>query len=145
MVQTIAIGSDHAGFAMKAAVIEYLKKQGIAVTDYGTDSEASVDYPDYAHQVATAVEQGVQPLGIVLCGSANGVCMTVNKHAGIRGAIAWAPELAALGRQHNDANILCLPARFITEAEAQAIVDAFLTATFEGGRHSRRVDKIAGR
>lgn len=143
MVQAIAIGSDHAGFDMKNAVVAYLEKKGITVKDYGTHSPDSVDYPDFAHQVAEAVEKGDFELGIVLCGSANGVCMTVNKHEGVRGAIAWQRELAELGRQHNDANILCLPSRFISDETAFDCVEGFLTAEFEGGRHSRRVGKIA--
>lgn len=143
MVQSIAIGSDHAGYDMKSAVIHYLESKGYTVKDFGTYSADSVDYPDFAHTVADVVEKGDYPLGIVLCGSANGVCMTVNKHAAIRGAIAWNRELAELARQHNNANILCLPARFIDESTSIDIVDGFLAAEFEGGRHSRRVDKIA--
>lgn len=142
MPQTIAIGADHAGFMLKNAVIKTLKEKGYQVADFGTGSPESVDYPDFAHPVAEAVVSGRANLGIVICGSGNGVCMTVNKHAGIRGAIAWNRELAELARQHNDANILCLAARFINEATALDIVDGFLTATFEGGRHERRVNKI---
>lgn len=143
MIDKIAIGSDHAGYDMKQAVIKHLEGKGIAVKDYGTYSADSVDYPDYAHQVAEAIEKGEFSLAIVLCGSANGVCMTVNKHNAVRGAIAWQRELAELARQHNNANVLCLPARFIDEDTMVACVDGFLAAEFEGGRHSRRVDKIS--
>jgi ribose 5-phosphate isomerase B len=138
----IAIGSDHAGFEMKEKVKALLNSSGHQVTDFGTSSTESADYPDFAHPVASAVEQSDTQLGILLCGSANGVAMTANKHKGVRAAICWTEELAALARQHNDANILCLPARFIDDALAAKIVNRFLATPFEGGRHARRRDKI---
>lgn len=139
------IGSDHAGFQLKDHLVRVLEAQGHTLTDLGTHSDASMDYPDVAHPLASqlAAEPAGASLGILICGSGNGVCMTANKHAGIRAALAWTAELARLARQHNDANILCLPARFISEAEAEAAVAAFLTQPFEGGRHQRRVEKIA--
>ena len=139
---TIALGSDHAGFERKEALKTWLESQGYAVEDFGTHSDASVDYPDFAHPLAAAVAAGAPALGILLCGSANGVCITANKHAGVRAALAWLPEIAALGRQHNDANVVCIPARYVTDAEAAAIAGAFLGATFEGGRHQKRVAKM---
>ena len=139
---TIALGSDHAGFERKEALKTWLESQGHAVRDFGTHSDASVDYPDFAHPLATAVATGTPALGILLCGSANGVCITANKHAGVRAALAWLPEIAALGRQHNDANVVCIPARYVTDAEAAAIAGAFLGAAFEGGRHQKRVAKM---
>jgi ribose 5-phosphate isomerase B len=135
------IGSDHAGFALKQELIKQLM-DSYDVVDHGPASGDSVDYPDYAHPVARAVqEEGV--LGILICGSANGVAMTANKYAGIRAAICWKTEIAALARQHNDANVLCIPARFISEEEAKAITQTFLNTPFEGGRHANRVNKIA--
>ena len=135
------IGSDHAGFALKQELIEQLKAS-YDIVDHGPGSEESVDYPDYAHPVARAVqEEGV--LGILICGSANGVAMTANKYAGIRAAICWKTEIAALARQHNDANVLCIPARFVSEEEAKQITQTFLNTPFEGGRHANRVNKIA--
>ena len=135
------IGSDHAGFALKQELIEQLKAS-YDIVDHGPVSEESVDYPDYAHPVARAVqEEGV--LGILICGSANGVAMTANKYAGIRAAICWKTEIAALARQHNDANVLCIPARFVSEEEAKQITQTFLNTPFEGGRHANRVNKIA--
>ena len=135
------IGSDHAGFALKQELIDELKLT-YEIVDHGPASGESVDYPDYAHPVAKAVEaEGV--LGILICGSANGVAMTANKYSGIRAAICWRAEIAALARQHNNANILCIPARFVSEEEAKAITQAFLTTAFEGGRHENRVNKIA--
>jgi ribose 5-phosphate isomerase B len=142
-IETIAIAGDHAGFAYKAAIKEYLLAQGIVSVDYGPDSEASCDYPDHVHPLAQAVEAGEFSLGILICGSANGVCMTANKYPGIRAAIAWENELALLARTHNDANIICLPARFISLDLAKEIVQTFIDTAFEGGRHQRRVDKIA--
>lgn len=139
----IAIAGDHAGFTYKAMMIAHLEARGITVKDYGTDSEASCDYPDYVHPLAQAVEAGEYPLGILICGSANGVCMTANKYAGIRAAIAWEPDLASLAKQHNDANVICIPARFVTEEMAVQLADIFIDTPFEGGRHQRRVDKIA--
>lgn len=143
MNKKLAIGGDHAGFDLKALLKQHLTNKGWELEDFGTNSPDSVDYPDFAHPVATLVEQGRAPLGILICGSANGVAMTANKHQGIRAAICWTPELASLARQHNNANILCLPARFITTEEALEITEAYLNTAFEGGRHERRVDKIS--
>ncbi len=139
----IAIGGDHAGFEYKAAIIKALEKQGHVLENFGTDSADSVDYPDFAHPVSSSVENGENELGILICGSANGVAMTANKHQGIRAAICWNEELAALARQHNNANIVCIPARFIDLDLAQKIVNTFINEPFEGGRHGRRVDKIS--
>jgi ribose 5-phosphate isomerase B len=139
----IHIGSDHAGFDMKAKVIAHLQSAGHEVIDHGTFSADSVDYPDFAHPVASAVEAVHNGRGILLCGSANGVCITANKHAGIRAALCWNPEIASLARQHNDANILGIPARFVDEKTALKMTDVFLGTNFEGGRHQQRVDKIA--
>ena len=139
---TIAIGSDHAGFELKQLLKQWLEDQGHAVTDFGTHSLDSVDYPDFAHPVATAVESGSASFGLLVCGSGNGVCMTANKHAGIRAALCWTPELAALSRQHNNANILCLPARFISAETALTMAGVFINTAFEGGRHEGRVGKI---
>ena len=138
----IALGSDHAGFAHKEMLHTWLTSQGYEVQDFGTHSANSMDYPDVAHPLAAAVAAGEFAEGILLCGSANGVCITANKHAGVRGAIAWLPELAALARQHNNANILCIPARYVSEEQAQEIVAVFLKTDFEGGRHQLRVAKI---
>ena len=142
MNRKIAIGCDHAGFPYRESILRLLKSKGIAVLDFGTDSPDSVDYPDFAHPVAEAVEAGDVQMGIVLCGSGNGIAMTVNKHQGVRAAICWNEELAGLARRHNDANVLSLPVRFVTEALALAMVEAFLDTEFEGGRHARRVEKI---
>lgn len=139
----IAIGGDHAGFDYKAELITYLTAQGFEVKDFGPYSNESCDYPDFAHPLAVSVEKGENTLGILICGSANGVAMAANKHQGIRAAIVWKKELAELARQHNDANVICLPARFITLDEAKEFALTFLTTAFEGGRHQRRVDKIA--
>jgi ribose 5-phosphate isomerase B len=138
----IAIGSDHAGFEYKQALKLSLQSKGLEVLDFGTHSTDSVDYPDFAHPVAHSVEKQESNFGILLCGSGNGVAITANKHAGIRAALCWSVELAQLARQHNDANVLCLPARFVSLEEAQAMVEAFLNTAFEGGRHSNRVGKI---
>jgi len=140
---TIAIGCDHAGFPYKDGLVAMLQAQGHMVQDFGTHSLDSVDYPDFAHAVALAVEGGEAALGVLLCGSGNGVAITANKHQGIRCAICWTEELAALARQHNNANVIALPARFVPEILAQAMVRIFISTEFEGGRHSRRVDKIA--
>ncbi|MDN5286232.1 MAG: rpiB [Mucilaginibacter sp.] len=137
----IAIGADHAGFDYKQALLEAV--QTAELKDFGTYSDASADYPDFAHPVASAVESGDFDLGILVCGSANGVAITANKHQGIRAAICWTVELAELSRKHNNANIVCIPARFISIDEAKKIVTAFLSADFEGGRHATRVGKIA--
>ncbi|QSE98574.1 ribose 5-phosphate isomerase B [Fulvivirga lutea] len=139
----IAIGADHAGFAYKDLIKKLVKEIGNDIEDFGTHSAESVDYPDFAHPVASSVEKKESDLGILICGSANGVAMTANKHAGIRAAICWTAELAELARQHNNANILCIPARFISQEDTKAIVEKFLTTDFEGGRHERRVDKIS--
>ena len=139
----IAIGSDHAGFDHKEQLISFLEGKGLPVKDFGTHSKDSVDYPDYAHPVAIAVEKGEVAFGILLCGTANGVAITANKHQHIRAAIAWGEEIASLVRQHNDANILCIPARFVSESDAEKMVSVFIETPFEGGRHGRRVDKIA--
>ena len=138
----IAIGSDHAGFRLKEQVVEHLREKGIEVEDEGTRNEESTDYPGYAHAVADAVTSNKADIGIVICGSGNGVNITANKHHGIRSALAWNTEVAQLARQHNNANVLALPARYLAAAEALAITDAFLAASFEGGRHQRRVAEI---
>lgn len=138
----VALCSDHAGFEMKQAVIGYLKQQGIAYKDFGTYSTDSCDYPDFAHPCAEAVELGECYPGIAICGSGEGISMTLNKHQGIRAALCWLPEIAALSRQHNDANVLSMPGRFITAEQALEIVKTFLSTSFEGGRHQRRIDKI---
>jgi ribose 5-phosphate isomerase B len=138
----IAIACDHAGFERKQTVLKYLQEQGIEFKDFGAYSTGSSDYPDYAHPLATAVSNGEFDFGITLCGSGNGINMTANKHQGIRSAICWMPEIAALARQHNDANICALPARYITDEQAIEIVKIFLSTGFEGGRHQRRIDKI---
>lgn len=139
----IAIGADHAGFEYKEQLKEYLRGLHITPDDKGTHSLDSVDYPDFAHPVATMVQRGEAACGILVCGSGNGVCMTANKHAGIRAALCWNVELAQLARQHNNANVLCIPARFVSYEEAVAMVDAFINTDFEGGRHERRVAKMS--
>jgi ribose 5-phosphate isomerase B len=139
----VAIGGDHAGFEYKAIIKQQLEKQGYDVTDYGPYSSESADYPDYVHPLCNAIEAGEADFGVLICGSANGVAITANKHQKIRAAICWQNELAALSRQHNNANIICLPARFISTYNAQSMVEIFLTTDFEGGRHARRVSKIA--
>lgn len=138
----IAIGGDHAGFVYKDIIKKVLMENGHQVEDFGTHSAESVDYPDFAHPVADSVEKKDSDLGILICGSANGVAMTANKHQGIRAAICWTAELAELARQHNNANILCIPARFISQDDARTITQSFLNTDFEGGRHQRRVEKI---
>ncbi len=139
----IAFGGDHAGFEYKTQLLKYLTEKNYTTKDFGPFSADSVDYPDFVHPVAKAVESGEFDFGILICGSANGVAMTANKHQDIRAGIAWAAELAKLTRQHNNANILCLPARFISLEVAKECVDAFLETSFEGGRHQNRVNKIA--
>lgn len=139
----ISIGGDHAGFIYKKEIIKMLSSEGHDVKDFGPFSDASVDYPDFAHPVATSVEKGEAHFGILICGSGNGVAITANKHHGIRAALCWTEELGSLARQHNDANILCLPARFIELDVAKKIVNKFLTTAFEGGRHQNRVNKIS--
>lgn len=140
---TISIGCDHAGVEHKTAIINHLEQKGMTMINHGTDTWDSVDYPDYAHPVATDVESNKAAFGILICGSANGVCMTANKHQGIRAALCWQNEIASLARQHNDANIICLPARFASIDECVEMVDTFLATPFEGGRHQNRVNKIA--
>lgn len=139
----LAIGSDHAGYDYKETIVEALEAEGYEVQNFGTYSSDSVDYPDYVHPVCQSIAAGENQFGILICGSANGVCMTANKHDSIRAAIAWEKEIAELARQHNDANVICLPARFITVGAALQMVEVFLETDFEGGRHQRRVDKIA--
>ena len=138
----LGIASDHAGFEMKEELKKFLQEKGYEVKDFGTHSPESMDYPDVAHPLAESVEKGEVSQGIALCGSGNGISMTLNKHQGIRAALCWNEELAALARQHNDANVLSLPARFISVELAKKIVEKFLESSFEGGRHLRRVNKI---
>jgi ribose 5-phosphate isomerase B len=139
----VAIGSDHAGYNYKEDLISFLEGKGIAFKDFGTHSIDSVDYADFAHPVSLAIEKGEAAFGILLCGSANGVAITANKHQGIRAAVCWGEELAKLAREHNDANIICIPARFVREGDAEKMVALFMTTEFEGGRHATRVSKIA--
>ena len=138
----IGIAADHAGYALKELLKERLISDGYKVSDFGTYSEQSIDYPDIAHPLALSVEGGESEIGIILCGSGNGVNMTVNKHRGIRGALCWNAEIATLARKHNNANIVAIPARFISSEEAYEIVDTFLSTDFEGGRHLSRINKI---
>lgn len=138
----IAIGGDHAGFTLKSEVQQHLKDQGIEFKDFGTNSPDSVDYPDYIHPLASAIGAGEFELGIIICGSGNGVAITANKHQHIRAALCWQNEIAELARLHNNANVLALPARFISKELALRMVDTFLNTKFEGGRHQRRVEKI---
>ncbi|QHL88047.1 ribose 5-phosphate isomerase B [Nibribacter ruber] len=139
----IALGGDHAGFQYKEMLKAQLEELGHEMKDFGPFSEASVDYPDFVHPLSTAVENQEHDLGILICGSGNGVAMTANKHAGIRAALCWNKELAELAKSHNNANVLCIPARFVSEEVAKDMVTAFLTTPFEGGRHQNRVAKIA--
>lgn len=139
----LALGSDHAGFHAKSKIIEHLTKKGISFLDFGTHSDQSVDYPDYIHPVAHALKDKKATLGIIFCGSGNGVAMTANKYPTIRAAIAWTPEIAKLAREHNDANILAIPARYVDDNALILIVDTFFKTEFEGGRHARRIKKIA--
>lgn len=139
--RAIAIGADHAGYEYKELITSFL--EDFQIKDFGTYSADSVDYPDFAHPVALSVENNESDLGILICGSANGVAITANKHQGIRAAICWSEELAKLARQHNNANVLCIPARFVSVDEARRITSAFLSTEFEGGRHANRVDKIS--
>tara|TARA_B100000427_G_scaffold180763_1_gene150305 strand:- start:53 stop:484 length:432 start_codon:yes stop_codon:yes gene_type:complete len=138
----ISIGNDHAGTQYKKEIEDQLKQKGIEVINHGTDSNDSVDYPDFAHPVAEDVKNKTSNLGVVICGSGNGVAMTVNKHEDIRAAICWNKEMASLAREHNDANIISIPARFVSIEESKEIVEIFLTTDFEGGRHERRTQKI---
>jgi ribose 5-phosphate isomerase B len=139
----VAIGSDHAGYEYKSMIIDLLENKGLKVKDFGTNSPDSVDYPDFAHPVAKAVEDGEAGAGILICGSANGVAITANKHQNVRAAVCWENEIASLARQHNNANVICIPARFVSPPIAQEMVNTFLNTPFEGGRHERRVEKIA--
>ena len=139
----VAIGADHAGYEYKTILVDLLQNKGLQVKDLGTYSKDSVDYPDFAHPVASAVESGEAGWGVLICGSANGVAITANKHQSIRAAICWQPEIASLARQHNNANIICIPARFVSTPEAEEMVNIFFATAFEGGRHQNRVQKIA--
>ena len=141
-VKTVGLACDHAGFPLKQFVLEYLEKKGYQVKDFGTYSSESVDYPDFAHPLAEAVENGDVYPGIGICGSGEGMAITLNKHQGVRAGLAWNKDIAQLIRQHNDANVIVLPGRFIDNKTVEKILDAFFTATFEGGRHERRVKKI---
>ncbi|MEO7446271.1 MAG: ribose 5-phosphate isomerase B [Ferruginibacter sp.] len=139
----IAIGCDHAGFDCKEDLISFIEGEGLSFKDFGTYNKDSVDYPDFAHPVAEAVTSGEAAFGILLCGSANGVAITANKHSAIRAAICWGEELAELARKHNDANVICIPARFVRDGDAEKMLDVFMNTAFEGGRHCTRVEKIA--
>lgn len=139
----IAIGCDHAGFEYKEDIISFLEGKELEYKDFGTYSTGSVDYPDFAHPVASSVENNEAAFGILLCGSGNGVAITANKHQHIRAAVCWGEELAELARKHNDANIICIPARFIREGDVEKMIEIFMHTDFEGGRHERRVEKIA--
>jgi ribose 5-phosphate isomerase B len=138
----LAIGSDHAGFDLKEQVKTWLTEMGFTMKDYGTYSEESVDYPDYIHPVAEAIVKKEYDYGIIICGTGNGAAITANKHKHIRAALCWLPELASLAKQHNNANIISLPARFINFETAKHIIEQFLIAEFEGGRHQKRIEKI---
>ena len=140
----IAIASDHGGYHYKEIIVAYLKALGHVTQDFGCDSDASVDYPDYIHPVSLEVKEKKAQIGIIICGSGNGAAMTANKHKGVRAAICWSEEIAELARQHNDANIISIPSRFLSEEEIINIVEAFIKTDFEGGRHKRRIDKIDG-
>ena len=143
LTKPIAIGCDHAGFEYKTTLVKWLNAKGYQVKDFGVYENKSVDYPDYAHPVASAVETSEAAFGILLCGSANGVAITANKHQGIRAGLCWENEVAKLVRLHNDANIICIPARFVAEAMAELMIETFINTAFEGGRHAARVEKIA--
>lgn len=138
----IALASDHAGFARKQAIIQYFKGKGIAYYDFGCYSDESCDYPDFAHAIARAISNGDYPFGITFCGSGQGISITANKHQKIRSALCWNAEIAKLAKEHNNANICAIPGRFVTDDEAIAIVEAFMNAEFEGGRHQKRIEKI---
>lgn len=140
--KTVGIGCDHAGYLYKEAIRKKLLQDGFEVIDYGTHTSDSVDYPDYVHPLAVAVEKADGMKGFLICGSANGVAITANKHQGVRAAIAWRSDVASLSRQHNDANVLCIPARFVSEEDALEFVHVFMNTEFEGGRHQNRVNKI---
>lgn len=143
LTKTIAVGADHAGFEYKNAVRDWLTNKGYHITDHGTYSTDSVDYPDYAHPLASQVENGEAAFGILFCGSANGVCITANKHQGIRGALCWQTDIARLSRLHNNANVICIPARFVALPLAMEMIELFMHTAFEGGRHANRVSKIS--
>lgn len=145
MSKKIAIGGDHAGFEYKKNLVAFLEKEGYEVKDFGPYSDASVDYPDFVHPLCIAIEKGEYELGVLICGSGNGVAITANKHQHIRAALCWNEDLASLARQHNDANILALPARFISYSLSEKLTQLFLSTKFEGGRHASRVNKIACR
>lgn len=142
LFQPIAIGSDHAGFDYKEEIVKHLQSKGLPIKDFGAFSKESVDYPDIAHPVSTAVESGECGFGILFCGSANGVAITANKHHGIRAAICWNSPIAELARKHNNANVICIPARFVSLELAIQMIDTFMVTEFEGGRHADRVNKI---
>jgi ribose 5-phosphate isomerase B len=144
-VKTIAIGCDHAGFPYKKPIVDFLESQKIEVLDFGTHSLASVDYPDFIHPAMNVIEKGEADLGVIICGSGNGVAITANKHQGIRAALCWLDELAALSRQHNNANVLAIPSRFVSEELAISMVKTFINTDFEGGCHAQRVAKIANK
>ncbi|MEM6320557.1 MAG: ribose 5-phosphate isomerase B [Bacteroidota bacterium] len=141
-IKTVAIGCDHAGYPYKAAIVKMLDEQGYTVLDFGTHAPDSVDYPNFAHPTASSVESGEADMGVLLCGSGNGVAITANKHQGIRAALCWQNEIAELARLHNDANMIALPVRFISEPMALGMVKTFLTTEFEAGRHARRIGKM---
>lgn len=141
-IKTVGVACDHAGYPLKKFVMQYLEEKGYPVKDYGTWSDASVDYPDFAHPLAEGIERGEVYPGIAICGSGQGISMTLNKHQQVRAGLCWIPEMAQLIRQHNDANVLVMPGRFIDNNMARKIMDEFFSATFEGGRHQKRVDKI---
>jgi ribose 5-phosphate isomerase B len=143
ITQPIAIGSDHAGYEYKAELVRFLEEKGFQVKDMGVYNSSSADYHDFAHPVAYAVEKREVSSGILVCGSGNGVAITANKHQGIRAALCWQPELAKLARQHNNANVICLPSRFVKIEDAKEMVEVFLNTSFEGGRHQNRIDKIS--
>ena len=141
----IGIGADHAGYEYKEVIIAWFQENGIVAKNFGTYTPDSVDYPDYVHPLATEVEENKLDFGILVCGSGNGVCMTANKHQGVRAALAWSEEIAKLSRQHNNANVLCIPSRFVSLEVAKNMVETFLATAFEGGRHQTRVDKISAK
>lgn len=141
-VKTVGVACDHAGFALKKYVLQYLEEHGYAYKDYGTYSDMSCDYPDFAHELANGIASGEVYPGIGICGSGEGFAITLNRHNGVRAGLAWMPEIAHLTRQHNDANVLVMPGRFVDNKTAEKIMDEFFTTTFEGGRHARRVEKI---
>ena len=141
-IKIVGLASDHAGYPLKQFVLQYLESKGYPVKDFGTNSDISVDYPDFAHPLAEAVQNGEVYPGIAICGSGQGMTITLNKHKGVRAGLAWNKDIAGLIRQHNDANIIVLPGRFVDNKTAEKILDTFFSATFEGGRHARRVEKI---